>query len=211
MVTYFGSWWYDYVTCGRIYIRYHFTRCCWSRSYYLYLSIACSRYISVDLRLIQYIGYCLRCSIGWRIYSGWYSSRVKLYLVLHHYFSSSFAGFVSLSLLCNLIFHLMYTSRCIGCYLYLTGSGIYIYTRVGGSCLSDSYHIGINISTSTELIVSEYIHRGSIILLHYFFRIGTFHWVCSEVIIVGNGGIASCYSDWKGYFPCAGLWCYLIT
>ena len=175
---------------------------CWIRysNYY----IGSIRFISIDLRLIQYIGYRLVITIIWSIYSARDCSWVKRYLILHHYFSSSFGGFGSLSLLCNLIFHLMYTSRCVGCYLYLTGSGIYIYTRVAGSCLSDSYHIGINIGTCTELIVSQYIHRVCSIL-HYFFRIGTFHWVCSEVIIVGSGGITSSYIHSNGLLIAARL------
>ena len=128
MVTYFSSWWYHYVTSGRIYIRNHFTWSCRSRSYYLYLSIGCSRYTSVDLRIIQYISYCLRRSIGWRIYSGWYSSRSKFYLVSYHYFSSSFIRDSCLSFFSNLILHFIYTRCRIGCYLYLTCSCIYIYS-----------------------------------------------------------------------------------
>ena len=128
MVTYFSSWWYHYVTSSRIYIRNHFAWSCWSRSYYLYRSITYSWYISVDLRLMQYIGYCLRCTIGWRIYSRWYSSRIKFYLIDYHYFSCGFIRGSCLSFFSNFILHFIYTRWGVGRYLYLTSSCIYIYS-----------------------------------------------------------------------------------
>ena len=212
MVTWFGTYRNDYFTSRGIYIRYDITwgvLMRWVRHCNDYISHI--RFIAVNLRLIQYIGYRLINTIVRCIDCGRDRRRVKLYLILHHYFGSSFGRLGSLSFLFDLIFHLMYTCWCIGSYFYLTSSSIYANTCVATTCWDNLYDIGIKTCTSTELIIRKYIQRSSIILLHYFFRIGTFHWVCSEVICCGSGSIASCYSDRKGYFPCAGLRCYLIT